>query len=297
MGKKAMENGNRGRILKALRILSLGVLTVCLFQLARVQIQSAEQRSRQQELKLLREAQSVDFWDGELAAQAEQEPSPGENEGDAASGQTEAFLPEPPAAVPTPSPTPVMLDKYRLLYEKNQDLAGWITIEDTVIDYPVMQCSDEEYYLHHDFDGKDSKYGCLFVKDIADLEEGDNFIIYGHNMKDGAMFGSLDEYRSKEFWKSHSEIIFDTLYTEHRYEILAVFLSQVYSAEEEGFRYYRFYEAQSQEEFDDFYENVKALSLYDTGVTARYGDCLLTLSTCAYHVKDGRLVVVAKRTD
>lgn len=111
------------------------------------------------------------------------------------------------------------------------------------------------------------------------------------------MFGDLDLYKDEGFYQEHSVISFDTLYEERIYEIVAVFPSQVYSEEEDAFKYYQFYEADTQEEFDDFYDNIKELSLYDTGVEAQFGDTFLTLSTCAYHVTDGRLVVVAKRTE
>ncbi|MBP3476820.1 MAG: class B sortase [Lachnospiraceae bacterium] len=195
-------------------------------------------------------------------------------------------------------PQPVIMDKYTELYAENNDLAGWLSIPGMVIDYPVMQCEDNEYYLHHNYYGEEDKYGCLFVKDIADINTpGTNFIIYGHNMKDGSMFGDLDEYREKSFYEEHSKITFDTLYEERTYEIMAVFLSHVYKSDEEGFRYYQFYQADTEEEFNDFYENVMEMALYETGITAEFGDTFLTLSTCAYHEEDGRLVVVAKWVD
>ncbi len=193
---------------------------------------------------------------------------------------------------------PVMLKKFTLLYEENNDLAGWLSIEGMVIDYPVMQCENDEYYLHHDFNGKEDKYGCLYVRGKADINTPDtNFIIYGHNMRDGSMFGDLDLYKEKSFYLEHSTISFDTLYEERTYEIVAVFLSKVYNENEDVFKYYQFYSAETEEEFDYFYTNIKELSLYDTGVTAEFGDTFLTLSTCAYHVKDGRLAVVAKRVE
>ena len=195
-------------------------------------------------------------------------------------------------------PKPRMLSGLAGLYEENHDLVGWLSIADMKIDYPVMQCSDNDYYLNHDFYGREDKYGCLFVKDIADVNTpSDNFVIYGHNMKDGSMFGDLDLYKKEDFYREHSTIRFDTLYEERTYEIVAVFLSRVYDAEEEGFRYYDFYEAETPEEFIYFYDNIKSAALYETGVTAEYGDTFLTLSTCAYHEEDGRLVVVAKRVE
>ncbi len=190
---------------------------------------------------------------------------------------------------------PAMLRKYAVLYQENDDLVGWLSIEGTGIDYPVLQCEDDEYYLHHDFYGEDSRYGCLYVRDRADLDAGTNFVIYGHNMRDGAMFGDLDLYLKESFYLEHPTISFDTLYEERVYEIVAVFRSQIYHTEDEVFKYYQFYEADTREEFEDFYSNIKALSIYDTGVEAEFGDTFLTCSTCAYHVEDGRFVVVAKR--
>lgn len=200
------------------------------------------------------------------------------------------------APVQETSLEPVMLKRFEALYEENNDLVGWLSIEDMNVDYPVVRCDDGEYYLHHDFYGNDDKYGCLFVRDIADVNTpGTNFIIYGHNMKDGAMFGDLDLYRKESYYKEHPFISFDTLYEERSYEIIAVFVSKVYDANDDVFKYYQFYEAETQKEFDYFYENIKELSLYDTGVSAEFGDTFLTLSTCDYHTNEGRFVVVAKR--
>lgn len=205
-----------------------------------------------------------------------------------------------PAPLPTEEPfaEPVMLKRFERLYEENHDLVAWLSIEGTEIDYPVMQCGDDEYYLNHSFYRKESKYGCLYVRERADVHTpGTNFIIYGHNMKDGAMFGNLELYQKESFFLEHPVISFDTLYEERSYEILAVFRSQVYRQDENVFKYYQFYEADTPEEFASFYQNIKSLSLYDTGVTAEFGDTFLTLSTCAYHVEDGRFVVVAKRVE
>ncbi len=273
---------------RSLRLLLLGVIAVCLLLLGWTYQKTLEQRSRQEELLRLKENAAKAREERER--EAERQAKLLESLQESAESQTEETESES-----VEEPQLVMLEQYTELYEENNDLAGWLAIEGMVIDYPVMQCEDDEYYLHHDFDGKDSKYGCLYVKNKADLAKGTNFIIYGHNMKDGSMFGDLDLYRDKEFYLKHREISFDTLYEERTYEIVAVFLSQVYNEEDNVFKYYKFYEAETQEEFDDFYENIKALSLYDTGVEAEFGDTFLTLSTCAYHVKDGRLAVVAKQ--
>lgn len=192
--------------------------------------------------------------------------------------------------------TPEMMERFQALYAENNDLVGWLSIPDTTIENPVMQCEDDEYYLHHNFYREYDPYGCFFVKSIADVNTPcTNFIIYGHHMKDGSMFGNLDLYQAQEYYQAHSFISFDTLYEERTYQVMAVFLSQVYMEQEDVFKYYQFYQADTEEAFLDFYEAVKELSLYDTGVTAVFGDTFITLSTCAYHVEDGRFVVVAKR--
>lgn len=199
---------------------------------------------------------------------------------------------------PEPGGKPEVMERFRKLYKKNKDFAGWLRIPGMNIDYPVMQCKDDEYYLHHNFEKKEDKYGCLFVKKKADVDTpGMNIIIYGHNMKDGSMFGNLDQYREKSFYRKHRELYFDTLYEERQYKIMAVFLSQVYNSDDDVFKYYEWYEADTEEDFRTFYDNIMEMALYKTGVTAKYGDKFLMLSTCAYHVEDGRLVVVAKQVE
>jgi len=206
-------------------------------------------------------------------------------------------LPSAPAATATPEPEPSMLPNLAPLYAQNPDLAGWLSIEGTEIDYPVMfRPEDEGYYLSHNFDGEKDKSGALLIQAGCDpFTLGGNIIIHGHNMKSGKMFGDLDEYKKEAYWKEHPVIRFDTLYERGEYEIVAVFLSKVYRKNEDVFKYYQFFGANTQAEFDEFYSNIKALALYDTGVSADYGDSFITLSTCAYHVENGRLVVVARK--
>ena len=152
-----------------------------------------------------------------------------------------------------------------------------------------------KYYLSHNFYKKKDKYGCLYVKAIADVNTpATNFIIYGHNMKDNSMFGNLEQYKEEIFFKEHAYINFDTLYEERVYQIISVFQTQI-SKEENGFRYYQFYQADTEEEFLYFYENIKKIALYDTKVTAEFGDTFLTLSTCFGQMENVRFVVIAKR--
>ena len=120
-------------------------------------------------------------------------------------------------------------------------------------------------------------------------------MIYGHDMHDGTMFGKLHLYAGEDYGKEHSLIRFDTLHEVGEYQLLAAFYTQVYYTTDTCFKYYQFFDAENEEEFNDYVENVKALAEYDTGVSAEFGDTLLTLSTCSDHVENGRFVVVAKR--
>lgn len=224
--------------------------------------------------------------------------------GDAAEGMAAAD-----STVEAEGSVPVMLPGYRSLYEMNSDIIGWLSVEGTKIDYPVMQTMEDEcYYLTLDFYGEPNKNGCLIMDTDSTVGVGTadtdyaggeppstNLIIHGHTMKSGEMFGDLPDYADKTYGLEHSVIRFDSLYEEREYELIAAFYSQVYYENEDVFKYYKFFQAETQEEFDDWYHNIKELSLYDTGVTAELGDEFITLSCCAYHVEDGRFVVVGRR--
>ncbi len=193
---------------------------------------------------------------------------------------------------------PDILSEYKNLHNKNKKLIGWVKIDDTIIDYPVMQTVNNEYYLNHNFDQEEDRNGCIFMDYQCDVIEGcDNMILYGHHMQSGKMFGTLNKYSSESYYKEHPKIRFDTIYEKGQYEIMYVFRSKVFSEEEITFKYYQFINAGSEQEFNSYMNEMAALSLYDTGVTAAYGDQLLTLSTCDYQENDGRFVVVAKRVN
>lgn len=181
----------------------------------------------------------------------------------------------------------------------NKDMAAWLRIPGTNIDYPVMWTpEDETYYLYRAFDGSENKNGCLLLDTDSCLAPlTTNLIIHGHNMKSGAMFGNLTDYEDQAFYEKHKNIILYTEECQRNYEVIAVFRSQVYRKTDEVFKFYKFFQADTLEEFDDFYNNIKQLSQYDTGVTAEFGDHFLTLSTCVYHVEQGRFVVVAKEVE
>ena len=189
------------------------------------------------------------------------------------------------------------LSDYQDLYLQNNDMVGWIKIEDTKINYPVMQSKDNpNFYLKHGFDKAYTDYGCPYIQENCDVDiPSDNLIIYGHNMKDSSMFSGLMNYTDKSFWESHKTISFDTLTEKCDYEIIAAFKTVVYTDSPESFKYYQFINADTRDEFNAYITKCKELALYDTGVTAEYGDKLITISTCEYSRNNGRMVVVAKK--
>lgn len=187
-------------------------------------------------------------------------------------------------------------ETYAAVYEQNPDFVGWISIEGTNINYPVMQSVTEpDFYLKHGFDKSYSDYGVPYVQENCMIGVSDNCIIYGHHMKNGTMFSDLCKYENEDFYREHPTFFFDTLDGFGEYEIVAVFKTVAYS--QEGFKYYHFVDAGSDAEFDGYIAKCKELALYETGVSAEYGDKLLTLSTCEYSRTNGRMVVVAKRID
>ena len=181
-----------------------------------------------------------------------------------------------------PAPELTAYDKYAPVYEQNSDFIGWISIEDTKINYPVMQTpGNKDFYLKHAFDKSYSEYGVPYMQENCKLGLSDNCVIYGHHMQDGSMFADLCKYESEDFYKEHKTIHFDTLAGFGEYEIVCVF-------------YYHFVDAADAAEFNSFLSSCKSLALYDTGVSAEYGDKLITLSTCEYSRSNGRMVIVAR---
>lgn len=190
-----------------------------------------------------------------------------------------------------------ILVEYAPLYEMNPDMAGWIAIDGTRINHPVMHTPDrKDYYLKRNFEGASSDWGCIYAREECDLETpSDNVTLYGHHMKDGSMFAGLDGYTKQEFWEEHQFIRFDTLKEHHTYAIFAVFTTT--ASKDKGFAYHEFVEADDEEAFDAFIGQCISMSLYDTDIVPEYGDKILCLSTCEYSRQNGRLVVAAVRID
>jgi sortase B len=207
-----------------------------------------------------------------------------------------------PAPVEKPPLTPTRKVKIKdnsTLYEQskfkqikeglgNDDVIGYLKIDGTTIDYPVLQSSDNKYYLNRDEYGQASAAGSIFLDYENDIRRSDkNTIIYGHNMNKDYMFHSLRYYNDYDYYLKHKYITFDTLYANQTWEIFSFYKTDI------SFNYIKVFFS-SQEEFIDLLSEMKSRSVYDTGVDVAPDDLVLTLSTCSNQETDTRFVVNAK---
>ena len=185
------------------------------------------------------------------------------------------------------------------LQAQNADIVGWLEIKNTNINYPVLQGTDNSYYMTHNYKKENSKNGSIFLDANYNWNiPSNNLLIYGHNLGNGMMFQELLKYEKESFYQEHPVIRFTTAEEDAEYEIISAFKSRVYHKSEKNvFRYYFFLNSESEEEYREFVKNAKNASLYPIDVTASYGDQLITLSTCSYYVQDGRFAVVGRRQD
>ena len=198
-----------------------------------------------------------------------------------------------------------VLGEYVKLYKKNHDLIGWIKIPDTKLDYPVMQTAgkdqDPEFYLRRNFKKEYKISGTPFMDASSDIYlPTANWIVYGHNMNNGSMFADLTKYDDPSFFIAHRYIYFDTIYKKGVYRVFAAAKTRIYEKDYNGFVYYRYPAITDEAEYDEYVANIKAMSAVKSKVTPRFGEQLLTLSTCSYHLADntnGRYIVVAKEID
>jgi len=185
------------------------------------------------------------------------------------------------------------------LHSQNEDIIGWIEINGTNISYPVLQTDNNSYYLDHDYKKNSSARGSIFLDKDVDLDKpSSNFLIYGHRNVNKVMFENLYKYKDEKFYQEHKTIRFTTLKEDAEYEILSAFYGKVYDKDVKNvFKYYQFIDAETEEEYNQYVTNVKQMSIYDTNVEAKFGEQLMTLSTCEYSQKNGRFAVVAKKIE
>lgn len=202
------------------------------------------------------------------------------------------------ASLPQANVETERIKKLKELQKENSDIVAWIQIKNSKINYPVLQGQDNEYYMTHTYNKEYSKDGSLFLDKSYDWNKpSTNLLIYGHNnIGSTEMFADLINYKEEEYYNTHKTIRLTTAKEDAEYEIIAVFLSRVYyKSEKDVFRYYFFIDAENEQEFNEYVNNAKKASLYNIEATAKYGEQLLTLSTCSYHTEDGRLAVVARK--
>ena len=175
------------------------------------------------------------------------------------------------------------------LYRQNNDLVGWICMEDTNINYPVMQTVDNpNYYLKRGFDKEYSSYGCPYVQEDCDvLKPSDNLVIYGHHMNNGTMFADLCNYASKAYRDAHPTVVIETKDGVSVYTVFSVM--KVKSDDD----WYRFTSVGKEKSYNSMIEYAKEKSIYDTGITPAYNQQILTLSTCYGDSNDGRILILA----
>ncbi len=213
--------------------------------------------------------------------------------------EVQEFIEETPEVVEQEPEKSERMLKLEELQQQNPDIIGWLEIEDSNINYPVVQSkSNNNFYMTHNYKKEYSIDGSLFLDEKFDLDlPSTNYLIYGHNNRGSKeMFTGLMNYKKEDYYNTHKQIRFTTNREDATYEILAVFYSRVYyKSEKNVFRYYYFVNAKNETEYNDFVKNAKKASIYDTGVNATYGEQLLTLSTCEFSQEDGRFAIVAKK--
>ena len=178
------------------------------------------------------------------------------------------------------------------LYEQNEDIVAWIKIDNSNINYPIMQTiKNPNYYLRKNFYKEYSYYGTPYLSEQCNINSNDNLIIYGHHIKGFKMFGELEHYKNKEYYDKHKTINIYTLNDERKYEIIYVFRTFTNTK----FDYYNHINFNDESEFNTFNSKCKELAFFDTQIQCNYGDKFITLSTCDYTSENARFVVIAKQ--
>ena len=174
-----------------------------------------------------------------------------------------------------------ILEKYREAYNKNNDLVGWIKVPNTKIDHPVVQASDNDFYLRRNFSKQYERRGSIFMDYECDPKNYcTNTILYGHNYLDSTMFSDLEKYKDLEFYKSAPVIEFNSIYRNQKWKVFGVYLSNADEKDDNGYALYYIYPFMSGKNFDDYIKTVRERSIINMPVDVNSTDKILTLSTC-----------------
>lgn len=201
----------------------------------------------------------------------------------------------PTTAEETTLPDPVVLQRFEPWLERNQDFVGWVTVPGTKIDYPVVYCEDNTYYLKHDIDKNPHDDGTVFLTMEADLlEKNQSWALFGHHRNNGLMFSDLHKYKKLDFYRQSPVFTFDSLYQEAQYKIFAVF----YMAQNQSDRYFYYYPTPSFETEEGFLHHVEQMrvrSIFDIPVDVEWGDQIVVMTCCTYETERLSIAVAGRR--
>ena len=189
-----------------------------------------------------------------------------------------------------------VLAEYRKLYLMNRDMVGFVRIPGTLIEYPLMQHKDNDYYNHHNFYRELNRKGCLSIDKTTDLNQtGVNIIVNSNALKEQSLLEEMNQYKDEAFYKKHKTIYVDTLFEQREYTVISVFLTKEHKPDYSGFHCHRDYQHDLKKMFAYFIQNMKKLSLYETDLEAREDGEYITFSCYDDYTQKGRLAIVAMR--
>lgn len=204
-------------------------------------------------------------------------------------------------AAPAEGETTSVPAEYQEYYNRNNDFVGWIKIDGTEIDYPVVQADNNDYYLNHNFDKEKESRGTIFMDYTSDSNLGYmNTVIHGHNWLDDTVFSELPQYSDIDYYREHPVIEYNTRTEMHKWKIFAVFITTASADEDNGYVFNYVYPDMGGINFDGYMAEINKRTLYYTGVDVNENDKILTLSTCTREVDtrsyraDCRIVILAR---
>ena len=177
------------------------------------------------------------------------------------------------------------------LFEKNIDYRGWIKIDNTNINYPILQGQDNEEYLYKDINNKYIVSGSIFMNYLNNGFDDQNTVLFGHNMKNGTMFANLKKYKEEDFFYNNNYIEIELSNGQYlKYKVFSVYITDINDN-------YTKTSFEDKDEYKEFLERIKNKSIYKSDISVNENDKIITLSTCSYEFDDARLVVTGKLID
>lgn len=177
------------------------------------------------------------------------------------------------------------------LFEKNIDYRGWIKIDNTNINYPILQGQDNEEYLYKDINNEYIVSGSIFMNYLNNGFDDQNTVLFGHNMKNGTMFANLKKYKEEDFFYNNNDIEIELSNGKYlKYKVFSVYITDINDN-------YTKTSFEDKDEYKEFLERIKNKSIYKSDISVNENDKIITLSTCSYEFDDARLVVTGKLID